>query len=90
MPLDCTQRLAISRKVAGAIDTLCSLQRYDSQHTNDPPLALKKCPICSLAQSRAELLEAECALHDHISEHGCGLKENQADSVHCQLGYPVG
>jgi hypothetical protein len=89
MPSECPQRLALSRKVAGAVDAFCLLERQYSQQTNDPPLALKNVRSV-LAQSRAELLETECALHDHISEHGCGLKENQADSVHCQLGYPVG
>jgi hypothetical protein len=70
MPSECLQRLAISRKVAGAIDTFCSLQRHYSQNTNDPPLALKNVRSV-VAQSRAELLEAERTLHDHIREHRC-------------------
>ena len=87
MPSECLQRLAISRNVAGAIDTFCSLQRHDSQNTNDTRLALKNVRSV-LAQSRAELLEAECALHDHIREHGCWIERSRCQGDLAR--YPVG
>ena len=87
MPSECLQRLAISRKVAEAIDTFCSLERYSSQNTNDPPLALKNVRSV-LAQSRAELLEAERTLHDHIREHGCWIERSRCQGDLAR--YPVG
>ena len=87
MPSECSQRLAISRKVAGAIDTFCSLQRHESRQTNDPPLALKNVRSV-LVQSRAELLEAERTLHDHIREHGCWIERSRCQGDLAR--YPVG
>jgi len=60
MQSDCPERLAISRKISRAVDTLC-----------DPALDLESV-LSLLVQTRAGLFETERALHDHIQTHGCG------------------
>ena len=61
MLLECPLRLALARRIAVIIDTLCS------------PLLDLEGVLFFLAHNRAELLTTERALQDHVVAHGCGL-----------------
>jgi hypothetical protein len=61
MLLECPLRLALARRIAAIIDTLCS------------PLLDLEGVLFFLAHHRAELLTTERTLQDHVLAHGCGL-----------------
>jgi hypothetical protein len=73
MPSGCPERIAISQRVAEAVDARRLLQLHDYLHKNDPALALDSA-VSVRVKAKAELEIAENALQDHVREHGCGLK----------------
>jgi len=74
MPQECAERHRLSRKLAEAINAVSVLkdQENDDKRKNDASLPLQ------INQARTAQRNAEYALRDHITEHGCMAEKKSA------------